>query len=90
MAIVDVLDAGLDLQTCVLQPRGQRTILLPDPLVLHQQRETIFESEIRAAGLAALFVKGLEHAEQLHPLEFADGLFIEHCKESFLPERGHE
>ena len=78
MAVIDVLDAGLHLEPGMLQPRGQGAVLLPEPLALDQQREPVLEPQIPAAGLAALLLERLEHAEQLHPLEFGDGLFMEH------------
>jgi hypothetical protein len=67
MTVVDVFEGGVgDLQLGVLEPRGQRAILLPKPLPFDQQPEAFLEVQIADGALAALFFEGFEHALQAH------------------------
>jgi hypothetical protein len=76
MAVVNIFQTGGDLQLRVVQPRGQRPVLPPQPLSFDQQSKTFFEIQLADVGLAALLFQRLGHALQTQRQEFVQGLVI--------------
>ena len=78
VAVVNVLQAGGDLQLRVVQARGQRPVFSPQPLAFDQQGQPVFKIQLADVGLAALFFQGLGHALQAQGQEFVHRLSLEH------------
>ena len=76
---VEVFDAGRLFQTGVCQSRGQRAILSPEPLALHEQAESFVKRQLSRARLGALFLVRLGHAVEFHVIEFGFGGFMQHA-----------
>ena len=76
MAVVDIFQTGGDLQLRVVQSRGQRPVLSPQPLSFDQQGEAFLEIQLADVGLAALLLQGLSHALQSQSQEFFHGLVV--------------
>jgi hypothetical protein len=77
-SVINVLDRGLKLELGLLEETFKAIILLPGPLAIHEDAEAFIEGEILEGGLLYLFFKPLGHPEELHGIEFIEGLFIEH------------
>jgi len=82
MAIVNVLQAGSDLQLRPVQARGQRPVFPPQPLPFDQQAQAFLEIQLADVRLAALFLQRLGHAFQTQSDEFFHGLMIKHNSSS--------
>ena len=54
---IDVLDAGIDFEFGVLEETFHASILLPGPLTIHEEGESLFEGEILGVRLLDLVFK---------------------------------
>ena len=82
MAVVNVFQAGGDLQLRPVQAGGQRPVFPPQPLPFDQQGQPLLELQLADVRLAALFLQCLGHAFQTQCGEFFHGLMIEHNSSS--------
>jgi hypothetical protein len=83
MAVIDVLEGGRDFELGLLEAGDQRPVGSPQPLPLHQQRQTLFEVQIEDVGIAALFLQGLDHALQAEGPQLVHGGMGQHKPGSF-------
>jgi hypothetical protein len=80
-SVVDILDTSLKLQFGVLEEPFEVFVFFPDLLAIHEKTQTFLEREGVEGGLLELFLEALGHADELHEIEFVEGLFIEHPME---------
>ena len=78
MPIIDILQAGGELQLGVVEPRRQGAVFFPQPLSFDQHRQPGLKVQRADVALAALFFQGLCHALQAHGNEFFQVLGVEH------------
>ena len=71
MPVVDIFDGGIVFQPGILKPAGQRFIFAPGPLLVDQQAEPFFKTE-----LAHFRILGLPVERFGHPGEFHGGKFL--------------
>jgi len=64
------------------QAARQSTILLPVPLLVHQQGEAFLETELGHVGLPGLGAEGFGHAHQAQGLQLLQGGLIQHKRSS--------
>ena len=76
--IIDVLHHTAFLEFGQLQAPGQRAPLFPGPLAIHQQTETLLETELAGVGHLDLFTQGIRPAMQLHGLQLFYRRLIQH------------
>ena len=70
MPVVDVFDGGVDFKPGGLQATGERPVCLPIPLPIHQQGQTLLETEPEDFGVFHLLAHRLGHARESHRMEF--------------------
>src|SRR5215467_12996453 len=75
---VYVFHAGWPLQSGIPDPPLQRPVLPPVPLPVYQQREALFEAELRRLRFFLLLSKSIGHAAHAHGVQLFDRLLVEH------------
>jgi len=78
--IIDIFQAGGELQLSVVETRRQGTVFFPQPLSFDQHRQARLKIQRTDVALASLFFQGLCHALQAHGREFFQALGIEHSR----------
>jgi len=81
--VVDVLNAAIDFEVCILKEPFHLSILLEGPLLVYKEREAVLELQVVGSGLPELIFESLGHAIEFHGIEFFDGLFGKHCDPPF-------
>ena len=66
MLVVDVLDDAALFQLRELQSSRQRTVLLPEPLLIDEHSKALLEAELAHVGGFQLRAEGLGHTVQFH------------------------
>ncbi len=78
MAVVDILDAGVDAEFRGFQQTGEPAILAVQDLALDQQSEALLESQVVRVRLRLLLLQGIEHAGEFEGVELFTGVLLEH------------
>ena len=81
--IVDVLHAGRLAQLGELEAGGQRPVLLPQPLPVDQQGQSVLEVPSGRIGTLALFFQRLNHPGEFQGQHLVDCWFHQHDKSSY-------
>ena len=72
MPVVDVFDGGIELQPGILEPAGEGFILTPCPLLIDQQGNAFFKTELPHFGIFRLSAERIGHTGKFHSDEFLD------------------
>src|SRR5262245_36213713 len=76
--VIDVFHASRTLETRFSQSPLQGPVLPPVPLPVYQQRQALFETELRALRTFLLLRKSLHHPAQAHGIELLYRLLVQH------------
>ena len=78
VAVIYILDAGLQLEPGVFQAGIQRPVLLPDPLPLNQQGKPVLKGQPAHLGLLELLLVRFRHSIELHRIQFVHCRLVQH------------
>jgi len=70
--VVDILDNATLLQMGRAKAAGQCSILLPQPLLVHEHAKALLESELAHIGVSQLLAEGIGHSVQFHGVQLFD------------------
>ena len=80
---IDILDTGIEFEPGILKEPFHLSLLLPGPLLIHEEREALIKRQVIDPGMVELFFESLGHAVEFHAVEFFQGGFPQHCVSPF-------
>ena len=78
MAVVDVLDAGGELELGGLEAGGELAVLAMDPLRVGEQADQVRRGQRLARRVRLPLTQGADHPVELHGRQFLERLFDQH------------
>jgi hypothetical protein len=66
MLVIDVFDNAALLQSGRLETPGKSAVFLPEPLLIDEHAEALFEAKLAGIGGLDLGAEGVRHSVQFH------------------------